>query len=294
VRLPRFEYLEPETLLEACNLLSQHKGKAKVIAGGTDLLVKMKKGEIAPKYLIGLDSIPNLDYITHDEASGLKIGILTTLGTLQMSPLIQSRYNVLAQAIHKLAFPQIRSLATLAGNLCNAAPSADSAPALIVIGARLKLASATGERTISVEEFFTGPYKTVLGSGELLAEIQILNPPCHSAGIYLKHSLRHTHDLPTANVAVMITLEPNKDICKDIRIALGTVTPTPMRATEAEDILRGKPFKDKLIEQVAQMAAGESRPRNSLVRGPAEYRREVTKVLTRRAVIQALNKAQYN
>ncbi len=291
MRLPRFEYFEPKTIDEACSLLLEYKGEAKVIAGGTDLLVRMKDKEIAPQYLIGLKGIPNLSYMEYDEAQGLRIGILTTLGTLETSPLIQGKFGILAQAIEQMASPQIRSLATIGGNLCNAVPSADTAPPLIVMGAKLKLTSPTGERIIPVEKLFIGPYETVLGDGELLVEIQVPNPSPYSGGVYIKHTLRRAMDLTIVGVAAMITLDSADGVCKDVKIALGAVATTPIRASKAESILKGERFEDKLIDQAAQAAAGEARPRSS-IRGSAEYRRKMVRVLTRRAVSQAWEKAK--
>ena len=291
MRLPKFEYFEPKTLNEAYSLLSQYKRKARVIAGGTDLLPKMKNREIAPQYIIGLKSIPHLDYLEHDDAQGLRIGTLVTLDVLEASPLIQSKFGILTQAVHQMGSHQIRSLATIGGNLCNAVPSADSAPPLIVMGAKLKLVSPAGERIIPVEEFFTGPDETVLGDGELLVEIQVPNPPPHSVGVYIKHTLRRALDLALVGVAVMVTLDSDVRSCQDIKIALGAVAPTPIRANKAESILKGKSFKDILVERVAQVAAEEARPISD-IRASAEYRREMVRVLTRRAVSQAWEKAR--
>lgn len=291
MRLPKFEYFEPKTAKEACSLLLQYKDKAKLIAGGTDLLPKMKNREIAPQYLIGLKGILHMNYIEHDKAQGLRMGALATLDTLKTSSLIRGEFGILAQAIDQMASRQIRSLATIGGNLCNAVPSADTAPALIVMGAKLKLMSPIGERVILLEEFFVGPGETVLSDDELLVELQVPNLPAHTGGVYIKHTLRRAMDLALVGVAAMIALDSADGVCKDIKIALGAVAPTPIRASKAESTLKGKSFEDKLIDRTAQAAAEEARPISD-IRGSAEYRREMVRVLTRRAVSQAWKKAK--
>lgn len=287
-RLPKFEYFQPRTVQETCSLLSQHKGKARIIAGGTDLLPQLKRREAVAEYLIGLKGIPGLDYIKYDETDGLRFSALATLHAIETSPIIREKFNPLFQAVYSMASTQIRSRGTVGGNLCNAAPSADTAPALISLGARLKLVSPRGERTIPLEEFFTGPGETVLGEDELLVEIQVPNLPPHSGGVYLKHSIRRAMDLALVGVAAVITLE--NGTCKDVKIVLGAVAPTPVRASKAEKVLKGKVLGDGLIEQAAKEAAGEARPISD-IRSSLEYRREMVEVLTRRAVKQGWEKA---
>lgn len=288
-RLPRFEYLAPKTLDEALALLSEHKGKARVIAGGTDLLPKMKSWEVVPQYLIGLKNISGLDYIKHTETDGLRFGALTTLNSIDTSPIIQERFDVLAQAAHSMASTQIRNVGTVAGNLCMAVPSADTAPALIVLGAKLKLVTPRGERIVAVEEVFTGPGETVLDEAELLVEVYIPNMPLHSGAIYLKHTLRRAMDLAIVGVAAMVT--SHNGACKDVKIALGAVAPTPIRATGAEAVLSRKAVNDELIREAARVASEEARPISD-IRASTEYRREMVRVLTRRAVKQAFEKSK--
>lgn len=290
MRLPRFEYLKPCTIEEACSLLAQHNGKAKILAGGTDLLVKMKERKLKPQYLIGLKGIPALDCLEYHEATGLRIGALTTLGTVARSLLVQEKYPILASAISKMATAQIRNLATVGGNLCNAAPSADTAPPLICLGAKVKLASQKGDRTIALEDFFQGPGLPILRAGEILTEIQVPHPPPHSAGVYQKLS-RTAVDLAIVGVAAFIRVDARKKSCAEARIALGAVAPTPIRAKEAEAILQGKKINKSLIEQAAQLAAGASCCISD-VRASAAYRTEMVRVLTRRAIEQAWEQAQ--
>lgn len=286
-RLPRFEYLAPKTLDEALSLLSQYKGTAKVIAGGTDLIPKLKRREInTPEYIIDLKGLSGLDYIKYDEGNGLSFGALATIHAVETSPLIRSKFGILSQAAESMASNLVRNRGTIAGNICNAVPSADTAPALLTLAAQLRLISQKGNRIVNIEEFFTGPNKTVLTDDELLQEIQLPNPPLNSRGIYLKLTPKRAMDLAIVGVAVVVV--PEDSICKDIRIALGAVAPTPIRAKQAESIVRGQKFDDELIEKAAQIAADEAHPISDH-RASAEHRREMVKVLTRRAINQAVS-----
>ncbi|HUT69982.1 MAG TPA: xanthine dehydrogenase family protein subunit M [Desulfatiglandales bacterium] len=286
-RLPRFEYARPRSIDEALSLLARHKEEARPMAGGTDLLPKMKRREIeAPKYVIDLKGIPDLDYIEYDHKKGLRLGALTTIHAIETSPVIQLRFSILAQAAYLMAAPQVRNRGTVAGNICNAVPSADSVPPLLALEAKLKLMSQKGERILALEDFFTGPHETVLTGVELLVEIQIPPLPSESRGIYLKLSPKRSMDLATVGVAALVITEDG--LCKDIRIALGAVAPTPIRAKRAEDIIRGQGFSDELIERTAQTAAEESRPIDDH-RASAEYRRWMVQALVRRAINQAIS-----
>jgi carbon-monoxide dehydrogenase medium subunit len=284
-RLPKFEYLRPSTLDEALSLLSQHKGRAKAIAGGTDILPKLKRREIqAPEYLIDLKGIPHLDYIEHDEVGGLRLGALVTIHALEASSVVRESFGVLHQAAESMASTQVRNRGTVAGNLCNAVPSADTAPPLLTLEASLKLRSQKGERIVKIEDFFTGPNETVLTDEEILEEIRVPDLPPHSSGVYLKLTPRRSMDLALVGVAAVAVAEDG--ICNDIRIALGAVAPTPMRARQAEDIVRGQKLSDGLIEKAAEIASGECQPISDH-RASREYRCHMVEVLTKRAIQQA-------
>jgi CO/xanthine dehydrogenase FAD-binding subunit len=287
MRLPKFEFLAPKTVQEACSLLSQHGDKAKVKAGGTDVLNVMKERKIAPQYLIGISGISDLDYIKAD-ADGIKIGALTTLSSLGNSSVIKEKCPCLAEVPLKMATVQIRNMGTLGGNLCNAAPSADTAPILICLGAKAKIAGPNGERVVALEDFFTGPGKTVLGNGELLVEIQVPAQPANTAGAYFKMS-RVAVDLAVVGVGVVVTRDG--DSCKDIKITLGAVAPTPIRAKKAEAVIKGKKVDDALLEQAGKIASEEATPIDD-VRGSAFYRTEIVKVYTKRAIKQAMEQAK--
>lgn len=284
-KLPKFEYLAPKTIDEALSLLSQYQGRAKLIAGGTDIIPKLKRREIkAPEYLIDLKCIPNLDYIKHDEDSGLNLGAQVTIHAVETSPAIRENFSVLAQAAESMASTQVRNRGTIAGNICNAVPSADTAPALLTLEAKLRLVNPEGERTVNIEDFFIRPNETALTDEEILLEIQVPSLPLHSKGRYLKLTPRRSMDLAIASVAVVVI--PEDGICKDVRIALGAVSPTPIRVRQAESIIRGRRFSSEIIEKAAEIAADESRPIDDH-RASADYRREMVKVLTKRAINQA-------
>lgn len=290
MRLPRFEYALPRSFAEALDLLSRDLGKAKVFAGGTDLLPKLKRREIAaPQILVDLKGIADLRYIHYDDRNGLRFGPLTTISDIEESPIIRGKFGVLAQAARTMASRQIRNRGTIAGNICNAVPSMDSAPALLTLEARAICVSHRGERNIRMEDFFTGPNETILSAGEILREIRIPPLPASSKGIYLKLSPRKAMDLAIAGVAVVAISE--KGVCKDIRVALGAVAPTPKRVKTAEDILRGEKYCAERIEKMAQVACAETQPIDDH-RASAEYRRNVVKVLVRRAVQEIAGEKQ--
>jgi len=289
MRLPKFEYLDPKTIEEACSLLSQHGDKARLIAGGTDLLIIMKHKEVTPEYLVGLKGIPNLDSIDAD-AEGVRIGALATLRSIGDSAVVRERFPFLADIAGKMATHQIRNMGTIGGNICNAAPSADTAPSLICLGAKAKLVGPKKERIVAVEEFFTGPGETVLKAGEILTEIQVPNQPAHTGGAYLRLT-RLSVDLAVVGVAALVTLQGKGGLCKEARIALGAVAPTPIRAKKAEGVITGKKIENGLIEEAAQIASEEARPITD-VRGSAPYRTDIVRVLTKRAIGQALEQAK--
>ena len=286
---PKVEYLTPKTIEEACSLALKYKEQAKIIAGGTDLLIQMKHKEVLPKYIINVRGILGHDYIIHDEKEGLRIGALATIHSIEVSPLLREKFSILAQAASKLGSAQIRKQATIAGNLVNAAPSAETAPPLIVLGAKTKIIGADGERTIPVESFFIGPGQTVLKPDEILVEVQVPNLPPRSGGVYLKHAVRKAMDLAIVGVAVIVTVDG--DVLSDVKIALGAVAPTPIRVKRAEEILKGKKISDDLLQKAGQTASDESSPIDD-IRSSADYRRKIIKVLVARAIEQAVGQVR--
>ena len=288
-RMPKFDYLAPKTLEEALSLLSEYGGKAKVLAGGTDLLVTMKERKVTPAYLIGLANLTDLDYI-RQENGDLRIGALATHQSITDSNLVKGSYGLLATACGKVGTPQVRNMGTIGGNLCTASPAADTVPSLIGLGAKAKIRSLKGERVVAVEEFFVAPGESVIQTGEILTEIQIPNPPPHTLGVYLKLLPRTAIDMAAVGVAVVVTLDSKHTSFVDAKIVLGAVAPTPIRAHQAEDIIRGKAISDELIEKAAQAAANEAKPISD-VRASADYRKKMVRVLTNRALKQAIASA---
>lgn len=287
-----FQYLAPTTLSEAISLLAKYKDEAKVIAGGTDLVVQMRKRTVMPQYIVDITGIPGLDYIRYDAKQGLTIGALTTIRALEKSTDLWQMYPILSQAACKLGSVAIRNVATVGGNLCNAMPIADTAQALLALSAKVRILGPEGERIIPLEDFFTGVGKTSLKIGELLVEIQVPVPLPNTKGLYLKHLTRGSIDLPIVNVTVLITLEPEDKVCKDIRIVLGSVASTPIRARKAEEIMRGKRFDEDLINRTAQAASDEAHPRPGSIRASVEYKKEMIKVFTRQIIKEVVS--QYN
>ncbi len=288
-RLPRFDYERPATLGEALSLLAQHRGSAKAIAGGTDLIPQVKRRELpAPALFIDLKGIPGLNEIAYDAAKGLTLGALATVQSVESSPLVREHFPILSQAAVNLACPQVRNRATITGNLCSAVPSADSAPALLVLEAELKLLSQKGERTLPITQFFTGPRKTILADDELVTEIRIPSLPPKHKGLYLKLSPRKSMDLAVVGVAALVVFEDG--VCKDVRIALGAVAPTPIRARKAEQSLLGRKLTDDSILGTARVASTECSPIDDH-RASAEYRCDMVHVLTRRALTQIKEEA---
>ncbi len=287
--LPEFEYLKPATLAEAGGVLKKQSGKARIIAGGTDLLVEMKNRSIQPQVLVDIKSLPGLSHIEWGQKEGLKIGALATINEIVISPVIREQFGILSQAAQTIGSMQVRNRGTIGGNLCNASPSSDTAPALLALGARVKIAGGTGERVIPLEEFFMGPGQTVLQPGEILTEILLPPPVPHTAGAYLKLGIRKAMEIALVNVGVVVSLDKRGGICREVKIALGAVAPTPIRSKKAEAALRGKPLVDEWITQAAQRASEEARPISDL-RGSAEYRREMVRVLVQRAIDEVKNK----
>jgi CO/xanthine dehydrogenase FAD-binding subunit len=287
LRLPRFDYLSPRTVGEACRLLAEYEGRAKIMAGGTDLLVSMKQQKITPGYIINIKGIPELDYISYSQEHGLRIGALATLQSVAASPVIRERFGLLGTAVNKIGTPQVRNMGTIGGNISNGGPSQDSLPGLLVLDARLKVVSLERERIVPIDEFFIGPFQTALGPKELLTEIQIPAPPPGSAGCYQWLSKLNEVDETLVGVAVLLMTDAAGDVCRDIKIGLGSVAPTPLRAVRAEEALQGRKIESEAIALAARAAAEATSPRSR-----AEYRRQMTSVLVERALVDVWQQAK--
>lgn len=285
VYLPDFDYYAPATLPEACTLLAELGPEAKVLAGGTDLMVKMKQGLVAPTALVSLKHLQDLREIRWEPGRGLIIGALATHNEVGSSPVVQEHFLSLSETARQLANNQVRHRGTVGGNLVNAIPSADFPPILIALGATVTLVGNSGPRTVDLCEFFTGPSCCVLTPGdEIVTEIVI--PEQDTTGSnYMKFGLRRSGALAVVGVATAVTMAG--DVIEKVRIALGAVYPTPVRAYQAEEFLTGKTWSDELLEQAGEESACCSLPISDM-RASAEYRREMVKVFTRRALKRAI------
>jgi carbon-monoxide dehydrogenase medium subunit len=273
-----FEYLEPKTVEEAAQYLAKHGEKARVIGGGTDLLVKMKMGELHPQILINISRIPALRYII--EEKGFRLGALTTFRDLEKNRAIKERYTALFEAARSVSSVQIKIMGTVGGNLCHGSPAADSAPPLIVLGGKVKLVKNGSERILPVEDLFVGPGETILSPTELLVEIQIHESAGRMGSAFLKQG-RVAADLSKVSVAVAMAREG--EVCKDCRIAMGAVAKTPLRVKKGEEILKGKRVTEALIEKTGEQASLEIQPITD-ARSTAWYRKEVARVMVSDAV----------
>ncbi|MCD6472645.1 xanthine dehydrogenase family protein subunit M [Candidatus Aerophobetes bacterium] len=282
-----FEYLTPNTLNEALDMLDRYQDKnAKILAGGTDLLVKMKTINLKPDYIINIKNIQEINFITYND-DGLKIGAVTSLSQVEKSKEVKAKYSALYEAIKSMAAIAVRNMGTIAGNLCNASPAADTAPPLIAYGAEVKLANKRGERAVPVEEFLTGPGKTVISSNELLTQLNIPVLDENTGSSFLKIG-RVKADIAKINIAVY--LERKNNVCKSCKIVFGSVAKTPIRVKGAEDILRGQQLTSDVLTKVAEKASEEIKPITD-IRSTAEYRHEIAKVMVEKAVNLAWERA---
>ena len=306
-----YEYHKPKTIEEAIDLMGSLEN-AKFIAGGTDVMVLLKQGKIMPANLVSLRNIGDLYYI--DTQNGLKIGAGVTHTELANNTFIRKHYSALADATSNIGSKQIRNVATIGGNICNAAPSADTACPLLVLDAKVVIIGKTGERVIPLEEFFLGPNKVDMEKGEIVKGFTMPAFGQNTSSYYTKHARRKAMDLPILGVAARVTvkidgnrsaceeafsgeniagviqrLEIEKLIFEDVRIAMCVVAPKPMRAKKAEDALKGKVISESLLNEVGEVAASESQPRDSF-RGEAWYRREMVRVLTKRVILKSVER----
>ena len=286
--IPRFTYHEPATLEACLSILNDQGHDAAPLAGGTDLLVNMKKGLHRPGMLVSLARISGLAKISENGGRSLGIGAMATMDAIAAHATIRRDFPLLAQAVHKLGSPLIRNRATIGGNLATARPAADSHGPLICLGARVQLASLSGERDIPAEEFFQGPGQTVRKPDEVVTQVIIDRPPPRSGGAYLKYGIRKTLEIGVVNVAVLLCLDKDKTITH-ARVALGAVAPRTIRATSAEKCLMDKKPDEKTIRGAAEAAVNDCQPISD-IRGSAGYRRMLVEVLTRRAIEEAVSR----
>jgi CO/xanthine dehydrogenase FAD-binding subunit len=308
----RYDYHKPASLHEAIALKSSLPD-AHFIAGGTDVMVLLRHRKLAPRNLISLRGIKELCYI--DGSKGLSLGSCATHSMIEMDPFIARQYSALYDATTRLGSRQIRNVATIGGNICTAAPSADTACPLLVLDAAVMIAAQGGEREIPIDDFFEGPNRVALGREELVIGFRMPAFGENTGSAYFKHSRRQAMDLPILGVAARVTiridgsdirckdafctiddisnilknLENEELVVEDARIALGVVAPRPIRAKKAESALKGKVVSEALFNEIGEIAAGESQPRDS-IRGEAWYRRDMVRVLTKRALLKSIDR----
>ena len=283
----RFELVLPRSVDEALRVLSDRGSDAKLLAGGTDLLPQMKNGLLKPGCVIDLSGVASARALQAD-ARGLRIGAAVAARTLERDATARATYTSLAESGALVGSVQIRNLATLGGNLCNAAPSADMAPPLLALDAEAVIVGPKGERRVPFADFFVDVRRTVLAPDEILLEIFVPAPGPRSGGNYLRHTPRRELDIAVVGVASQLTL--SNGVCSKARIALAAVAPVPLRARAAEQALEGKPVTDEAIERAAELAVGVAKPISDQ-RGSADYRRHLVRVLTRRTLRTALARA---
>ncbi|SPD75227.1 Aerobic-type carbon monoxide dehydrogenase, middle subunit CoxM/CutM-like protein [uncultured Desulfobacterium sp.] len=274
-------YIRAASVTEVTDCLKKYGDKAKILAGGQSLVPLLRQRLARPGLLIDISRVADLKFIRKTKNT-LKIGALTTHRQLETDPLIREHLPILADMEKQLASVQIRNLGTLGGNLCHADPAGDVAPALMALGAKLKLISATGARTMSVENFFKDFFETAIRPDEVLAEIDIPLLPDLGHAIYIKHSSRGV-DTAIIGVGTFILKDHDTDTCKEIRLCVGAVGPVPIRAKNAEAVIRGKVVTGKTIAEAGKKAREEISPVSDL-QGSAEYKKELIEVFIQRAL----------
>ncbi|NIM89406.1 MAG: xanthine dehydrogenase family protein subunit M [Candidatus Aminicenantes bacterium] len=287
-----FEYHSPATLEEACQLLKKYDGQAKVLAGGTDLIPGLYRREIVPEQVINIKGIPSLNFIANEESKGLVLGSLVTFNEIISSPIIEEHYPILKEVAEKIASHQVRNLATIGGNLCNAAPSADSAPILIALDSTVALIEPGGkERTLPLEKFFIGPGETALAPGEILIQVHIPLLKPRTGVSYLKQTSRQALEIAVVGVAALVRLEKKTEKCSLVRLVIGACASTPLRIPAAEKILVGKKIGSQDIEAAAKAASEAVKPITD-VRASKLYRKEMVRVQCKRSLEEAISRAK--
>jgi aerobic carbon-monoxide dehydrogenase medium subunit len=281
----RFDYFEPQNISDTCALLDEHGEEARLIAGGTALLIMMRLKLLNPRVVVSLAKLPDFDAIRFDPKTGLTIGAGARHRDIELHPAVREHYPLLHETFRKVAQPRIRNMATLGGNLCQGDPLTDPGASLLALDASVVLASSQGERMLPLDEFFIDYYQTAAEPGEIMTEIRVPPPAAGLRWAHIKFLPRSQEDFATVGVA--LALKTTDGRCDDIRLGLNSVAPTILRAKKAEALLRGEKISERLIGGMAEAAAFETDPIDDN-RGSAEYKREMVKVLVRRAVAQAL------
>jgi carbon-monoxide dehydrogenase medium subunit len=285
--LHEIRYSAPQSLADAVGLLAADD--ARVLAGGTDLLIQLRAGASPARHLVDVKRIAELATLAFDDAGALHLGAAVPCWRLADDARVRRTFPGLAEATALIGSTQIQSRATIAGNLCNGSPAADTTPALVALGAMAVVHGPGGRREVPVAEFVSAPGRTVLGRGELLVELRIPAPAAHSADAYQRFIPRNEMDIAVVGVGASVTLDGRR--CTAARVALGAVGPTVLIATEAAQVLVGSTLDDATLTRAAEAAMAIARPISDM-RAPADYRREITGVLTRRVVAEAARRAR--
>ena len=281
-----FEYHAPSTLDEAHALLDVHGDDANIVAGGTGLVLFMKQRMVQPAHLVSLGSIPNLDYIKVADGEA-RIGAMCTLRQVETSPQLGEALPLLRETYRHVATIKIRNMATVGGGLSHGDPNQDPPPALIALGASVALSSSSGQRVVPIDEFFTDYFETAVRDGEVVTELVVPQPPANSGSAFSKFLPRTADDYATVSVAAVVTREDGTNRCQDVRIGLGSVATTPIRARKVEDALRGQELTSSLIRQAADMVKDEVDPLDDF-RGSSSYKRQMARVFTKRTLEAAI------
>jgi CO/xanthine dehydrogenase FAD-binding subunit len=284
MRLPQFDYYAPTTLEEAFELLQSKGPDARVMAGGTDLVIKMRHGALKPKAVIGLKNIKALNTITVDEQKGLTIGATALLAEVAHHPEVERLYPTIAEAARGTANVQVRNMGTVIGNLCNASPAADNAPTLLAMGAVLHIRGPKEERVLPLDQFFKGPGMTALAPFEIVTAVHVPVPPPHTGTAYMSLSARGQMDCTAIGIGAMVTL--NGQICLEGRIFIGACGPLPLHASKTENVIRGRELTEDVLAEAGACASEESQPITD-VRASAGYRKNMVAVLARRVLKEA-------
>ncbi len=286
-----FSYEAPTTVDQAVKLLSADGDSARVICGGTDLLIQMRNAVRKPRLLVDVKNIPEMREISFDPKTGLKLGAAVPCIEIHENQAMRKYYPGLTEAAHLIGSLQIQSRASIGGNLCNSSPAADTSPALLALGAIARIAGPNGTREVPVDQFFTGPGQNVLQKGELVVQILIAAPAAHTCDRYIRMIPRNEMDIAIVGAGACVALDG--DTVKAARIGLGAVAPTPILAPKAAEYLIGKKLDEKTAERAGELAREAASPIDDM-RGTAEYRRHVVGVLTRRALLGAAERARQN
>ncbi len=284
-KLRGFEYLRPLSVAEATEMLRHYHERARVLAGGTDLLVSMKRGAKTPDVIVDIKHVRGLDHVTWSGVDGLRIGALFTVASAAAEPILQARFPLLVKGALAIGHPQVRNRATVVGNLCNASPSADLAPPLLALGARVHIAASGHDRVVPLERFFAGPFRTIVGPDELVTEVAVPPLAGRTGTEYVWMPKITAVDETLVGAAAVLALDDGR-LLADVRLALGSIAPTPIRAWKAEAFLEGRRADDGVLREAARIAAADTAPR---ARG--DYRRHLSALLVERALRQAVAQA---